>query len=153
MRAAALAFGAAMVAASVGPAAAQPAGEAMTPEEATAKICSGCHSTQIVMDTPRDYDAWHQTVQDMIDRGAQGTQDDFALVMQFLYENMTTIDVNHADEEDLMTILKTTKPVADAIIARRSKKAFKDIADLENAVPGLDAALLEAKKRMIHFQQ
>ena len=79
-----------------------------TPQAATVKVCSGCHTMQIVMDTPKDYDAWHDTVQSMIDRGAQGTPDEFDLVMQFLFENMTTVDVNHADQETLATVLHTS---------------------------------------------
>jgi len=42
-----------------------------TPESAAVKICSSCHGMQMVTDTPRDYDAWHDTVQKMIDRGAR----------------------------------------------------------------------------------
>ncbi len=123
-----------------------------TPQAATVKVCSGCHTMQLVMDTPRDYDAWHDTVQSMIDRGAQGTTDEFDLVMQFLFENMTTADINHADQETLATVLHTVPATADAIIARRNIKPFKDLGELEGTIPGLDRALLESKKRMIFFQ-
>jgi hypothetical protein len=135
------------------PAMAQPgAREATSPETAAVKVCSGCHTMQIVMDTPKDYDAWHDTVQSMIDRGAQGTPDEFDLVMQFLFENMTTVDVNHADTETLMAVLHAPQATAEAIVARRSTHSFKDLADLEGSVPGLDRTKLEAKKRMIFFQ-
>jgi hypothetical protein len=132
---------------------AQPvAKEATSPEAAAVKVCSGCHTMQIVMDTPKDYDAWHDTVQSMIDRGAQGTPDEFDLVMQFLFENMTTIDVNHADTETLMAVLHAPQEMAEAIVARRASHPFRDLADLEGSVPGLDRTTLEAKKRMIFFQ-
>jgi hypothetical protein len=131
----------------------QPAAtEATTPQSAAVKICSACHGMEMVTDTPRDYDAWHDTVQKMIDRGARGTPDEFDLVMDFLFQNVTPIDVNHADRDTLMAILHTTQPVADAIIARRAAHPFKDLAELEGAVPGLDKAVLEGKKRMIFFQ-
>jgi hypothetical protein len=130
----------------------QAAGEATTPEAAAAKICSACHSMQLVTDTPRDYDAWHDTVQKMIDRGARGTPEEFDLVMDFLFLNMTPIDVNHADAETLMAILHTSQESAQAIITRRASRPFKDLAELEKAVPGLDRTLLEGKKRMIFFQ-
>jgi hypothetical protein len=129
----------------------QAATEATTPEAAAVKICSGCHGMQIVTDTPRDWDAWHDTVQKMIDRGARGTPDEFDLVMDFLFQNVTPVDVNHADQGSLMAILHTSQQTADAIIARRTTRPFKDLADLES-VPGLDKALLEGKKRMIFFQ-
>jgi hypothetical protein len=135
------------------PVLAQPAAtEATTPAAAATKVCSGCHTMQIVMDTPKDYDAWHDTVQAMIDRGARGTPDEFDLVMDFLFQNMTSIDVNHADPDALATILHASQATVDAIEARRTKRPFKDLADLENAIPGLDRAVLEGKKRMIFFQ-
>ena len=129
----------------------QAASEATTPEAAAVKICSGCHGMQLVTDTPRDWDAWHDTVQKMIDRGARGTPDEFDLVMDFLFQNVTPIDVNHADQGSLMGILHTSQQTADAIIARRASRPFKDLADLES-MPGLDKTVLEAKKQMIFFQ-
>ena len=121
-------------------------------EAVTVKICSACHTMQIVMDTPKDYDAWHDTVQAMINRGAQGTPDEFDLVMDFLFQNMTTVDVNHADLEALMTVLHASQATAEAIMARRAARPFKDLADLESTEPGLDRAVLDTKKRMIFFQ-
>jgi hypothetical protein len=141
------------MAALIFPAMAQPAAtEATTPAAAATKVCSGCHTMQIVMDTPKDYDAWHETVQAMIDRGARGTPDEFDLVMDFLFQNMTTVDVNHADPEALATILHASQETADAIIARRAARPFKDLADLESSIPGLDKGMLDGKKRMIFFQ-
>jgi hypothetical protein len=137
-----------LAAALTGPAAAQPA----TPQAAAVKVCSGCHTMQIVMDTPKDIDAWHDTVQSMLDRGAQATPEELDLVMQFLFETMTTVDVNHADSESLMTVLRAPQTAVDAILARRQSRPFKDLADLKAAVPGLDRALLDSKKRMIFFQ-
>lgn len=134
------------------PAAAQPAaGAGTTPQAATVKVCSSCHSMQIVMDTPKDIDAWHDTVQSMLDRGAQATPEELDLIMQFLFENMSTVDVNHADAETLMTVLHAPQPAVDAIMARRQTRPFKDLSDLET-VPGLDRVLLDSKKRMIFFQ-
>lgn len=126
--------------------------EETTPQGAANKICSACHTMQMVMDTPRDIDTWHETVQAMINRGARGTPEEFELVMQFLWENVTPVDVNHADAETLVATLHVPPTVADAIIARRTKRPFKDVAELENSVPGLDRAFLENKKRMIFFQ-
>ena len=131
------------------PAAAQ---NATTPQAATVKVCSACHTMQIVTDTPRDIDAWHDTVQSMLDRGAQATPEELQLVMQFLFENVTTVDVNHADSETLMTVLHAPPSAVDAIVARRQSRPFKDLAELETAIPGLDRALLESRKRMIFFQ-
>lgn len=104
------------------------------------------------MDTPKDYDAWHDTVQEMVDRGAKGSPEEFDLVMQWLYQNMTTVDVNHADEDTLAATLHASPPAVAAIVARRKSQPFKNLADLEASIPGLDRAALDAKKRMIFFQ-
>jgi hypothetical protein len=127
-------------------------GAAETPEQAVRKVCTGCHGLEIVMDTPKDYDAWHDTVQKMIDHGANGTADEYGLIMQFLFKNMTVVDINHADAETLGTVLHASPAAVAAIIARRRKRPFKDLADLETAVGGLNRSFLEAKKRMIFFQ-
>jgi hypothetical protein len=132
------------------PAAGQPA--ATSPVAVATRVCTGCHGLQVVMDTPKDYDAWHGTVQKMIDHGAQGTPEDFEAVMDFLFQNMTTVDVNHGDEEELMVVLHAPKTAVDAIMARREKKPFQNLADLEQSVPGLDKTVLDAKKRMLFFQ-
>src|SRR5579863_5526907 len=100
------------------PAAAQ-AVAAQTPQAAAVKVCSGCHTMQIVMDTPKDIDAWHDTLQAMLDRGAQATPKELDLIMQFLFENVTTVDVNHADVETLMTVLHAPQQAVDAITSRR----------------------------------
>ena len=49
----------------------------------------------------------------MIDRGAKGSDDEFELVLEFLHENMTTVDVNHADTDELQIVLNVTPEVAD----------------------------------------
>ena len=130
----------------------QIASEATTPEAAVVKVCAGCHGMQLVTDTPRDYDAWHDTVQKMIDRGARGTPEEFDLVMDYLFQNMTPIDVNHADVETLMAVLRAPKTAADAIVARRASRPFKNLAELEGSIQGLDKTVLDTKRRMIFFQ-
>lgn len=126
--------------------------EAKTQMEAVHKVCDGCHNTQLVMDTPKDYDEWHATMEAMIDRGARGTPAEFDLVMQYIYENMTTVNVNTGIPDDLKVVLGATDDQVSQIMARRATQPFKDLDDLVKSVPGLDAEALEAKKRMIYFQ-
>jgi competence protein ComEA len=103
------------------------------------------------MDTPMSYDAWRDTVQTMIDRGASGTDQQFADVMDYLHRAMTTIDVNTADAEELQIVLHVPDATAQAILARRSTQKFTSLADLES-VPGVDAPTVEAKARLIFFK-
>ena len=115
-------------------------------------VCaSQCHGIQIVMDTPMSYDAWHETVQKMLDRGAVATDDQLQDIMDYLHQTMTRIDINGADAQEIEIVLNVSPQQAQAIVARRTAKKFRDLADLKS-VSGLDAAALDAKARLISFQ-
>jgi len=97
------------------------------------------------------YGAWHDTVQNMMDRGATGTDQQFADVMDYLHRTMTTIDVNAADADELQIVLQVPEATAQAILARRSTQKFTGLADLKS-VPGVDASTVEAKAKLIFFK-
>lgn len=114
-------------------------------------VCAKCHNLQIVMDTPMSYEGWHDTVQKMIDRGADGTDDQLADIMDYLHRTMTTIDVNSADADELAIVLGAPESVVQAIVVRRKVKKFKNLDDLKS-VPGIEAASVDAKSRLLFFQ-
>lgn len=113
-------------------------------------VCTQCHVLELVQDTPRSYDDWHQTVQEMVDRGATGTDQQFEDIMDYLHRTLTTIDVNNADADELGIVLGVSGKVAQAIVRRRARRKFTGLADLES-VPGTSAAALKAKARLIYF--
>jgi hypothetical protein len=113
-------------------------------------VCSRCHDLELLKDTPRSYDEWHDTVQEMVDRGATGTDQQFEDLMDYLHRTLTTIGVNNADADELEFVLGVSDRVAQAIIKRRTQRKFTSLADLES-VPGTDAAALKKKARLIFF--
>lgn len=113
-------------------------------------VCTQCHVLELVRDTPRSYDAWHDTVQQMVDRGATGTDQQFDDVMDYLHRTLTTIDVNNASADELQIVLGVSARTARAIMTRRAQRRFTGLADLES-VPGTNAAALRAKARLIYF--
>jgi competence protein ComEA len=113
-------------------------------------VCAKCHNLQLVMDTPRSYDDWHDTVQKMVDLGATGTDEQFDDIMDYLHRTMTTINVNTAVADELKIVLNVPKTTAQAIIARRSTQQFTGLADLKS-IPGVDASTVDAKARLIFF--
>jgi competence protein ComEA len=119
--------------------------------ESLKAVCSKCHNLQMVMDTPMSYEAWHDTVQAMVDRGATGTDAQFEDVMDYLHRTMTTINVNTADVEELGIVLGVSEATAKAIVARRSDRKFTGLADLKS-VAGVDGAGVDAKARLIFFK-
>lgn len=115
-------------------------------------VCGNkCHNLQIVTNTPRSLDDWRDTMQKMVDRGANGTDEQYDDILDYLHRTMTTIDVNRADADELAEVLNANDAVVKVILARRSLKKFADLADLKS-VPGIDSATLDSKARMIYFQ-
>lgn len=114
-------------------------------------VCGKCHNLQIVMDTPMSYDAWHDTVQTMMDRGASGTDRQFEEIMDYLHRTMTTINVNTADADELKIVLHVPETAAQEIVARRGKQKLSGLADLKS-VPGVDASIIDSKARLIFFK-
>jgi hypothetical protein len=130
---------------------APPAPDLVREGQSLKAVCASCHNLQIVMDTPMSYDAWHDTVQMMVDRGASGTSEQFDDIMDYLHRTMTTINVNAADAEELEIVLNVPETAAKAIIARRSTRKFNGLADLKS-VAGVDASTVDAKARLIFFK-
>jgi competence protein ComEA len=120
-------------------------------DQALKAVCAKCHNLQVVMDTPRSYDDWHDTVQQMVDRGASGTDEQFDDIMDYLHRTITTINVNTALADELEIVLNVSPTTAQAIIARRSTQKFTGLADLKS-VSGVDASALDAKARLIFFE-
>jgi competence protein ComEA len=113
-------------------------------------VCAKCHNLEVVTDSPRDYDAWRDTVQTMVDRGASGTDDQFEDIMDYLHRRLTTINVNSADANELSIVLNVPESAAHAIFARRTKEKLRDLDDLKS-IPGVDPAMVDSKARLIFF--
>jgi len=114
-------------------------------------VCGSCHNLEMVDSAPRSYDAWIETVQAMVDRGATGTDEQFSDVLDYLHHTVTTINVNAAEPGELTIVLDVPDSVARAIVARRAARAFTDLADLKS-VRGSDPARLDEKARLIFFR-
>jgi competence protein ComEA len=96
----------------------------------------------------------------MVARGAQGSEDEFGEIVQYLAKNFppqtaapaaNAINVNKASAQDLKTGLQLSDKEAAAIVSYRQQNGdFKSVEQLEK-VPGLDASKIEAKKSRITF--
>jgi mono/diheme cytochrome c family protein len=51
------------------------------------KICSGCHAPEIVLGRHETKDGWEQIVSDMVNKGANGTDDEFDQIINYLATN------------------------------------------------------------------
>jgi mono/diheme cytochrome c family protein len=72
------------VVATAAPAKQLPDGPGKEPLE---RVCSACHGPEMVMGRGLTKDGWTQVVQDMVQRGAQGSEDDFNQIVDYLAKN------------------------------------------------------------------
>lgn len=119
------------------------------------KLCSGCHEPTIVLTADLSVNGWPGEIQKMIGLGAQGTNEQFREVLNYLVANASTpvslVNVNSASEAELELALQISRKQAIAIVDYREKRGkFKSIVDLKR-VPGADAKKIEANKSRVSF--
>jgi competence protein ComEA len=120
-------------------------------KETMVRICGGCHGAEIVLGKRLDRDGWSQIVVNMIQRGAQGSDDEFADIVDYLTNTVSKINVNQANAQQFQSALGLSEKEAAAILHYRDEKGdFKTIDDLKK-VPGVDATKIEAKRSLLAF--
>ena len=87
----------------------------------------------------------------MSQRGAPGTDPDFALIKKYLTRYYGIVRVNTASAEELSAVLGLPPKVAAAVVAYRTANGkFADLAALEK-VEGVDKAKLEEQPEALKF--
>ena len=124
--------------------------------EATERLCSGCHELARSISLRQDRDGWKATINKMISLGAQGSEQDFSEILDYLAQNhpadaIPPLNVNTARAIDFESRLTLKRSESAAIIKYRSEHGnFKSIDDLKK-VPGIDPAKIEAKRDILMF--
>ena len=131
------------------------AARAQEPEDhaATAfkRVCSNCHDSDRILATRRTRTQWEEVIEKMIDRGAEGTADDFSAAEEYLLRVSGRVNINRASSKDLVTILGVTTKDADAITEyRKANGDFKDF-DALCKVPGIDTEKLKQGRDAVSF--
>jgi competence protein ComEA len=115
------------------------------------RVCSTCHDAQRILSNRRTKDQWGEVIDKMVERGAQGTDDDFAAVQDYLVTRYGRVNVNRGTAKDLSTVLKIPEKDADAIVAFRTANGpFTDF-DALAKVPGLDVEALKQSRDAVSF--
>ena len=126
------------------------------PSEATGKatlekVCVGCHELDVVTASRRTKIGWQQNVDDMVSRGAEGSDQEMAEVVEYLTKYYGKMNVNTATAQQLQEFLELSEKEAQAIIAYRDHNGnIKDFEQLKT-VPGLSAEKLQEKRSLIAF--
>lgn len=124
--------------------------------EVVLDLCSKCHSANVILAYGQNRVGWENTITKMVSQGAEGTDEDFTEIADYLTEKFppsTTqkVFVNMASDKQLATVLEITLDEAKAIVAYRDKvKGFKSIEELK-AVPSVDTKKIDAKKDQLVF--
>jgi len=122
----------------------------------TERLCQNCHDLARAVSRRQDRDGWQATLDKMVAFGTRGTDQEFALILDYLSkhfpaEELPPINVNKATAIELESRLSLRRSQAAALISYRTKNGkFRSIEDLKK-VPGVDAEKIEAKKDRIVF--
>jgi len=122
----------------------------------TEKVCKTCHDLARAVSKRQDRDGWQVTIAKMIALGTRATDQEFAVIVDYLTKNFPAdevppVNVNTAGAIELESRLGLRRSQAAAILAHRAKNGkFKSIEDLKK-VPNVDVEKLEAKKDRIVF--
>ena len=123
------------------------------------RICAKCHPVQNIVKSRMTRAKWDDVIDDMIARGAEGTDQEFDRVVEYLVKNFgpagasaaPKVNVNKAAAKDLAAALGLTAETAEALVQYREKNgAFKDWRDLQK-VPSVGIRQIEEKKDRVEF--
>ena len=124
--------------------------------EAFLRLCSKCHSQNIVLAYGQKREGWENTITKMTRLGAQGSDEDFTDIADYLTANfppssIPKIFVNKATDQQIANLLGISLDDAKAITAYRDKVGgFKSIDDMKKT-PNVDTAKIDAKKENLVF--
>jgi competence protein ComEA len=122
----------------------------------TNRLCGKCHSPEQAASIHQSRTAWEETLAKMVSLGAEGSDQEFEAVLNYLTKNFgpetpRTVNVNKANAVELESAFGLTKSESAAVVQYRTEKGdFKSVDDLKN-VPGLDFKKVEAKKARVSF--
>lgn len=116
-----------------------------------ARVCGNCHTPDRIVATRRSRDQWGEVIDNMITRGAKGSDDDFGVVMEYLVAHFGRVNVNRATAGEIAEVVPLQTDTAQKIVDyRRDHGPFGDF-DALAAVPGIDVATLRAYQDALTF--
>jgi competence protein ComEA len=120
------------------------------------RMCKGCHRLENVVKSRRTRDRWTDIVDDMVARGAKGTDNEADEVIDYLSTHfgpdaVHKVNVNKASAPELTSALEISAADANTLVRYRSDHgSFKSIQDLMK-VPGIDTKKIESNRNRLEF--
>ena len=121
-------------------------------KEVLERMCTNCHGLDQVTANRYAKKFWGSVVDDMVSKGAEGSDEDINAVIGYLSRNFgKPVNINTSSAKDIETGLAFTPAESDLVVKYRTDKgAFKSFEELQK-VPGLRADLLDEQKKNIVF--
>ncbi len=121
-------------------------------KEVLERMCTNCHGLDQVTANRYAKKFWGSVVDDMVSKGAEGSDEDVNVVISYLSRNFgKPVNINTATAKEIETGLSFTPAESELVVKYRTDKgAFKSFEDLQK-VPGLRADLLDEQKKNIVF--
>ena len=123
-------------------------------KDVTVKLCASCHAADTVASARHSPDGWRDVIAKMVAAGAEGTEQEFETVLQYLStqfpaEGQKALNLNTATAIELESVAGLLRKEAAALIAHREKSGpCKKLEDLKK-VAGLDYKKIEARKERL----
>ena len=120
-------------------------------KSALLKVCSDCHGPEAAVGQLKTREEWSKTLDEMAANGAQGTDEEWNAILEYLDRHFSLIFVNKADASELAKTLDVADGDGQAIVRYRNDHGrFETIDDLKK-VPGLDRAKVDTRKDRFVF--
>jgi competence ComEA-like helix-hairpin-helix protein len=115
------------------------------------RVCAHCHDLDRIELRRRTKSEWSNTIEQMVDDGAEASEEEFERILDVLLRNFGAVGINTAEAADLVKVLAVSTKDADAIVSYRTANGkFPDFEALRK-VPGIDLTPLEQRKTSIRF--
>jgi competence protein ComEA len=124
--------------------------------EAVLRVCSKCHSPNIILAYGQNRVGWENAITKMARLGAKGSDDDYSDIADYLTAHfppsaVQKVFVNMATDKQLEDVLGISLDEAKAIIVYRDKvKGFKSLEEMKS-VPNVDTKKIDANKDHLVF--
>jgi competence protein ComEA len=139
-------------------------------KEIVERMCRSCHVLKVVTSKRASPEQWSQLVDQMMSRGAEGTDEEVETVVEYLAKNFgldspppaaekaekehgaaQPINVNQATASELSAAIGLSSDESAAIVTYRQQNGkFKEWRDLTK-VPGVEASKIENNKDRLVF--
>jgi Helix-hairpin-helix motif len=131
-------------------AAVQPEAPRKEPPPEFTKVCVRCHPSDKIVEGRRYRTQWDQVLEQMVARGATGTDAEFDVIFDYLVEQYGRVAINTAPADEIAQVLHLDQDVADTILQQRKAGPIADFEALTK-VPGVPVAELEKRRDAIVF--